>query len=464
MYWLISAAAGVIVLFVLFISVITRYKKCPSDKILIVYGKVAKGSTSKCVHGGAAFVWPIIQDFAYLSLTPMQIEVPLQNALSKQNIRVDVPSNFTVGISTKPEIMTAAAERLLGLQPAEIQGIAKEIIFGQLRLSVAMMDIEEINADRDKFLENIYKNVEVELEKIGLRLINVNITDIQDESGYIKSLGQKAAAEALNKAKKDVAEKDRDGAIGQANADKDKRVNVASANATAVEGENTAQVTVANSTSDMRQKKAEAERAAIAAEKVANAKALQEAYAAEQIAEAARADRERATQTANEVVKAEIDRKKIEIAAGAQAEKLRLEARGQADATYANLEAQARGLKEMLVRQAEGLKEIVAATGSSPLQAQQAAMLMIVDKLPEIIRIQVEAIKGIKIDKVTVWDGMGNGAGNGKPTTANFLSGMLGSVPPLQDLFNMAGMKLPEYLGQVAEKLAIVEKPEVKKS
>jgi len=463
MYLLIAAAAGVIILFVLFISVLTRYKKCPSDKILIVYGKVAKGSTSKCIHGGAAFVWPIIQDYAYLGLTPMQIEVPLQNALSKQNIRVDVPSNFTVGISTKPEIMTAAAERLLGLQSKEIQGIAREIIFGQLRLSVATMDIEEINADRDKFLENIYKNVEVELEKIGLRLINVNITDIQDESGYIKSLGQKAAAEALNKAKKDVAEKDRDGAIGQANADRDKRVQVAGANATAVEGENAAQVTIANSTSDMRQKKAEAERAAIASEKVATAKALQEAYAAEQIAEATRADRERATQTANDVVKAEIDKKKIEIAASAQAEKLRLEARGQADATYANLEAQARGLKEMLIKQAEGLKEIVAAAGNNPQQTQQAAMLMIIDKLPEIVKTQVEAIKGIKIDKVTVWDGMGNGSGNGKPTTANFLSGMLGSVPPLQDLFNMAGMKLPEYLGKTPEKPAITtETTEVK--
>jgi len=459
MYWLIGAAAGVVILFVLFISVLTRYKKCPSDKILIVYGKVAKGSTSKCIHGGAAFVWPVIQDYAFLSLTPMQIEVPLQNALSKQNIRVDVPSNFTVGISTKPEIMTAAAERLLGLNAKEIQGIAREIIFGQLRLSVATMDIEEINADRDKFLENIYKNVEVELEKIGLRLINVNITDIQDESGYIKSLGQKAAAEAINRAKKDVAEKDRDGETGKANADRDKRVNVASANATAVEGENTAQVTIANSMSEMRQKKAEAERAAMAAEKVTSAKALQEAYAAEQLAETARAERERATQNANEVVKAEIDKKKIEIAAEAQAEKLRREARGQADATFANLEAQARGLKEVLVKQADGLKEIVAAAGGDP---QKAAMLMIVDKLPEIVKTQVEAIKGIKIDKVTVWDGMGGGSSNGKPTTANFLSGMLGSVPPLQDLFNMAGMKLPEYLG---EKVAQIEKPvvEVKK-
>jgi uncharacterized membrane protein YqiK len=188
-----------------------------------------------------------LPDYEFLSLTPISINVDLRNALSKQNIRIDVPSRFTVGISTEPGVMQNAAERLLGLKQDEVEALAMDIIFGQLRLVVATMDIEEINTDRDKFLDAVSRNVETELKKIGLRLINVNVTDIKDESGYIEALGKEAAAKAINDAKKSVAEKNRDGAIGEAEAKMDERIRVTKANATAIEGENTAKVTVANS-------------------------------------------------------------------------------------------------------------------------------------------------------------------------------------------------------------------------
>jgi len=466
MLLLVTISVSVIVLVVLLISVLSRYKRCSSDKILVIYGKVAKGHTSKCIHGGAAFVWPIIQDYSYLSLTPMQIEVDLDNALSKQNIRVSVPCNFTVGISTDPIIMANAAERLLGLNYKDQAAVAKEIIVGQLRLVVAMMDIEEINADRDRFLKNIYDNVEKELEKIGLRLINVNIKDLMDESGYLVALGKNAAADAINKAKKLVAEKNRDGFVGEAEAVRDQtikvaqatsvsqsgqavaqqemRVNVANANARAVEGENTASVAVAVSTADMRQKKAEAERAAVAAEKVKSANALQEAYRAEQDAETARAERDRATKNANEVVQAEIDKKKIEVAAEAQKNKTIKEAEGASQAVFLNMEAKARGIMEILTKQAEGLKQIVEAAGGDP---DKAATLLIIDKLPQLVETQVKAISNLQIDKIVVWD---NGA-KGEGSTANFLSGLMGSVPPLQNLFKMAGMELPGLLGKSIE-------------
>jgi flotillin len=208
----IGIIAAIVFIFILIFSLLRRYKRCPSDRILVVYGKVGKGTdklnrTAKCIHGGAAFIWPIIQDYAYLDLTPQSIEVNLTNALSKQNIRVDVPSRFTIGISTEPGIMENAAERLLGLSKESVHNLALDIIFGQLRLVVATMDIEEINNNRDKFLANVSSNVEAELKKVGLKLINVNLTDIRDESGYIEALGKEAAAKAINDAKKSVAEK-----------------------------------------------------------------------------------------------------------------------------------------------------------------------------------------------------------------------------------------------------------------
>lgn len=439
---LLAIGFAILFFFIVIISFIRRYKRCPSDRILVVYGKVGGGSSAKCIHGGAAFIWPVIQDYQFLDLTPISIEVNLVNALSKQNIRVNVPSRFTIGISTEPGIMQNAAERLLGLGQNEIQELAQEIIFGQLRLVVASMDIEEINSDRDKFLTNISKSVESELKKVGLKLINVNITDIVDESGYIEALGKEAAAHAINAARKSVAEKNRDGSIGEANAVQDQRTQVAAANAKAVDGENVAKIDVANSDSLRRQREAEAERTAIASEKVQAARALEESYAAEKNAEIARAERERSSQMADIVVPAEIDKKKVEIDAEAEAEMIRRKARGEADAIFAKAEAEAKGIYEILTKQAEGLDKIVKAAGDNP---KDAVLLLIADKLPELVKTQADAIKNIKIDKVTVWDS-GSKSADGKNSTANFISGMYKSVPPLQEMFNMAGMQLPEYL------------------
>ena len=426
------------VLFVTFTAILARYKRCPSDKVLVIYGKTGRDASAKCIHGGAAFIWPVFQSYQFLDLTPISIECNLTNALSKQNIRVDVPCRFTVGISTEPESMTNAAERLLGLQIDDIRNIATDILFGQLRLVIATMDIEEINADRDKFLANVSTNVEAELRKIGLKLINVNVTDIRDESGYIEALGKEAAAKAINDAKKSVAEQNRYGETGKAVADKDTRINVAAADADAVKGENSAKIEIANSDALRREKQAEAERLAVAAEKVQAAKALEEAYKSERDAEMARAEREKATQQANIVVSAQIEKEKAIIEAEAEAEQLRRKAKGEADAIFAKMDAQARGTLEILAKQAEGFGQLVAAAGGD---AQQAITMLITDKLPELVKTQVEAVKGINIDKVTVWDS--GKSENGKTATANFVSGLMGSVPPLEELFKMGGMSLP---------------------
>ena len=423
----------VVVLFAAIMAILSRYRKCPSDKVLVIYGKVGtdkngQARSARCIHGGAAFIVPIIQSYEYMDLTPISINVDLKNALSRQNIRIDVPSRFTVGISTEPGVMQNAAERLLGLKLMEIQELAKDIIFGQLRLIIATMDIEEINSDRDKFLLAVSNNVEIELKKIGLKLINVNVTDITDESGYLEALGKEAAAKAINDAKKSVAEKHRDGEIGQANAQKDQRIQVAAANASAIDGENQAKIEVAQSEALRREREAEALRQATAAEAVQAAKAKQEAYIAQQSAEQTRAELEKATQTADVIVKAQISKQQAEIEAEAQAEVVRRKAKGEADAIF---------------KQAEGMRKLVEAAGGD---ANAAVKLIVADKLEELISIQVEAIKNIKIDKITVWD---TGAGaDGKGSTANFLSGLMQSVPPLNDLFKQAGMSLPDFLGE----------------
>lgn len=436
----------VLIVFMILLLVATRIKKCPSDKIMVVYGKVSKSSdgthrSAKCVHGGTEFIVPLFQAYAFLDLTPISISVDLKSALSRQNIRIDVPSIFTVGISTEQGVMQNAAERLLGLKLPQIQELAKDIIFGQLRLVIATMDIEEINTDRDKFLEAVSRNVEGELKKIGLRLINVNVTDISDESGYIVALGKEAAAKAINDAKISVAEEDRKGAIGEANAKKDQRINVATADSLAIKGENEAKIAVADSLSLLRENQAAAEQRAVSAEKINAAKALSDAYEAEKDAELVRASREQATQEADIIVKTEISKKRIELEAEAEAERTRRQARGEADATFAKMEAQARGVKAVLAAQADGLADIVKAAGGD---TNEATRLMIADKIEKLVATQVEAIKNLKIDKITVWDG--NGSDKDKTATANFVSGMMKSLPPMTDLFAMTGLTMPELI------------------
>ncbi|WP_127125449.1 flotillin family protein [Pseudoflavitalea rhizosphaerae] len=482
---IMTIVVGAVVLFVTILALVSRYKRCPSDKILVIYGRTG-GTSAKCIHGGGAFIWPVIQDYAFLDLKPLSIEANLTNALSRQNIRVDVPCRFTIAISTEADNMNTAAERLLGLSAEQIQELAKDILFGQLRLVIATMTIEEINSDRDKFLENISKNVDSELKKIGLKLINVNVTDIKDESGYIAALGKEAAAKAINEAKISVAEQEkigetgkaladrekdtqiaethrdrdvkiaitqkdkeisiatavRDETIGKAEADRDTRVKTAEANAIAIQGENEAKISIANSEALRREKEAEALRVAISAEKVQQAKALEASYVAEQKAEDARSQRERATQVANIVVPAEIAKQRAIIEAQAAAETIRENAKGEADAIFAKMQAEANGLYEILTKQAEGYKQVVAAAGGD---ANKAFQLLLIEKLPELVATQVEAVKNIKIDKITVWDSA-NGNGTNGTSTSNFVSNMMKTVPPLNDLFNMAGLNLPDYL------------------
>jgi len=479
-----GATAVLIILLVflllgMFAFLVKRYKRCPSDRILVIYGKVGgSGRTAKCVHGGAAFIIPIIQDYEFLDLTPIPIEIGLENALSKQNIRVNVPSRFMVAISTEPGVMQNAAERLLGLTQAEIRHLAADIIFGQLRVVIATMDIEEINADREKFLTNVSSSVEHELRKIGLKLINVNVTDITDDAGYIEALGQEATAGAVNDAKKQVAEKNRDGEIGMAYAQKDQRIqvaeansdaeigeahanqnqrtNVAAANAKAIDGENTAKISVAMSDAERMKKEAEAEKISVTAEKVNEAEAKKAAYEAEKQAELKRAEREAATQKANIIVPAEIEKEKVIIEAEAEAEKQRRIAKGEADAIFLEMEAEARGTFEILSKQAAGYKLMVESAGKN---ARDAVLMMIAERLPELVETQVEAIKNIKIDKVTVWD---SGNGDGSSSTANFMKGMMGAVPPLEDLFKLAGMELPNYLKGKSSDSKIEDAEEVK--
>ena len=373
----------VLIIIAALIFVANQYKRCPSNKVIVVYGKTGGTSTAKCVHGGGTFIIPLIQDYGVLSLEPMTTDIDLKGALSKGNIRVAVPSTFTFGISTKDAIMINAAERLLGLTKSDIIVQASDIILGQLRLAIATLTIEEINQDREKFLEQINANVNTELNKIGLEIINVNIKDITDESGYIDAIGKKAAAEAINKAKVEVAQQEKLGEVAKANAERDVLI--------------------------------------------------------------AQKEREEARLKKEELARQEVEKLKIQVEADAEAERLRRIANGEADAIKAKYFAEAQGVQAVLEAKAKGYDQLVKISNNKP---EIATSFLMIEKIEDIVARQVEAIKNIKFDKITVWDG-GAGSKEGS-TTANFMRDLIKALPAMHDLAGQAGVELPSILGKVA--------------
>ena len=486
--------------FGMLLMLFSRYKRCPSNRVLVIYGKVAGGNTAKCIHGGAAFVMPLIQDYAFLNLEPHQIEIPLKGALSAENIRVNVPSVFTVAIGTDPEVMQNAAIRLLGLNIQEIKQQAGDIIFGQLRQVLASMQIQEINRDREKFLQSIQMSLEPELKKIGLVLINVNITDITDESGYIEAIGRKAAAEAVQKAKVAVAEQEKNGQIGITEADREKaiqvsnavklkeigtreaqreqavrvaqldkeqkigeqtagfereaqvkdaerqmRIALAGANAKAITGEAQAQAEVALAQANLQVKQAEAFQMGETRKREAEA-AVQEAQnRAMAKAALAQAERIEAERRAAVEAPAKAERARILVEADAEAQKRSIEAAGQAKAIFAKLEAEAKGQYEILAKKAEGLRQIIAACGGAP----QAFQMLMLEHLDAMAHASAQAISGIKFDKVVVWEN-GGGNGQGPTSTSHFLQSLARVMPPMMQVMkDIGGVEMPEFLARL---------------
>ncbi|HKX45914.1 MAG TPA: SPFH domain-containing protein [Planctomycetota bacterium] len=496
--WIGLVVALAFIFFGLLVALSRRYKRCPSNRVLVVYGRAGSGRVARTMHGGGTLVLPLLQDYAYLSLDPIQIEIPLDGALSMENIRISVPSVFTVAIGTEPAIMNNAAIRLLGLTTAEIAKQAEDIIFGQLRQVIASMAIEDINRDREQFLSSVQNSLEPELAKIGLVLINVNIKDITDESGYIEAIGRKAASQAIQQALIDVAEQEKKGSIGVADAERERaiqvanadklreigiseadrekvvriadlskertvgersaeyqreaqvkdaeremRVRVSEANAAAVEGENLNKARVAQANAELAIREAEAYQAAETRRREAEGAVLEAQHLAQARAAEAEAKRREAEKRAELEAVAKAEKAQTIVDAEAAAQQRVIAARAEAEAIYAKLEAEARGQYEILAKKAAGLKAIVEGTGGAP-QAFQMLMLEHIEKLSENA---ARAISNIKFDKIVVWDG---NSSDGKSATANFVQSLGGALPPvLKIMRDIGGIEMPEYFGKL---------------
>lgn len=469
---IVLALAVSLVISVLFLA--SRYKRCPSNKILVVFGRAGEGSKSaRCYHGGGAFVWPVFQDYAYLSLSPMKLPIILKNALTSQGVQVNIGSNFTIAIENESSGMQLASERLLGLNSEQIGSMAAEIIIGQLRSAVGTMTVNEIISGREKFLSAVNTEVAQELKKVGIHLINANIESIADEKGYIEALGKAETARVVNEAMIQVAEQERVGAEGVSSAERQKTVTVANNEAESVNGRKEAE---AKTRIFVQKREAEAaqgenDSAAAIAESVSKKKIRE--TEAERLAQTARAsaeksvaeaqiESEKAKLRASEVVREQIDKEKEEVMAHkaasvkkiaadaevyqiqalAQANRNRVEAEAEGEATAIRVrkEAEAEGDRAILMAKAEGMSAFVQACGDDP---QAAAQMMLIERMPELTEKLASAISGIKIDKIAILNGGKEGGGN---SLSSITHDMVKSVPTLHLIADTLGIKLPSML------------------
>ncbi len=512
----VVAVAAILVAFVFFGVIIlfaSRYKRCPSNQIMVIFGKSASQSSALCIHGGAKFIVPLLQDYAFLSLEPMQIEIPLRGALSMENIRVNVPSVFSIAIGTTPELMQNAAIRLLGMTRPAVAKQAEDVIFGQLRQVIASMRIDEINRDREVFLQNIQQSLEPELRKLGLILINVNVTDITDESGYIEAIGQKAASEAIQKARGDVADNERMGEIRVADAEKDKAIQVANAKKeqtigtreadrqqivktaeieqeqavrladlerVKLVGQQSAEFSrdaeIKEAERDMRIKLADANAEAVKGENLAQAVVVNStAELAVKKAEAFELSETRKRQANATVEEAEHKaqtlaataraarveaERRAELEAPAKAEKARVIVEAEAVAEQKRIEAEgeAAAIFAKLEAEARGQYEILKKKGEGLHEivkacggAKEAFQMLMLDHFDELVNASAQAISSIKFDKVVVWDGAGgaNGA-DGATATSNWLRNMAKTLPPMLEVMKeIGGVEFPEILAKL---------------
>lgn len=479
--------------------VLSRYRKCRPDEILIKYGRTGKDGAAKIITGGGAFIWPIIHSYATMSLRPVQLQLDIKEAAAKGMIRTNVPTNISVVISNEPDLQQIAVKRLLGMSDQELRELIKETIYGQVRMVIARMSVEELNGNRDKFSQEVEINVNNELKKYGLELKTINIQDIRDNAKIIDNLGEQAKAEADKIAQVNIAtqkrermiqvaeqqrieeatvantnkekeiaiaetEKDRDTAIAEAERDREtavakaqaeKEASIAEAEAkrdvrnaeaikTAKLGENKAAEEIAKSQAELAVVQAEAVQKKGEADAVAAASVKRRTEEENQKVEAARAKKVEAALRADEIVPAEIARNKVEIEADAVAEKAKREAKGQADAILLKAKAEAEAIR--LKGEAEGaakaaLLKADADNFTQMLEASQthpeiAVQFKMVDNYVKIAEAQAEAYQNLKLGDVKVY-GDANTAGD-------FMSRLMHSIAPVLDITR--SMPLPGKL------------------
>lgn len=456
----IMILSGVIGLMVMGRIASKNYIKVPPNKVAIFYGRKHKVDGRevgfRVVSGGAKLKLPVVEDLMWLDLNMFSIDLFVKNAPNKDGVLVSVKGVANVKILSDQASLMAAAERFLGMQPMQIQGIAHKNLEGHLRAIIGKLSVEEIVTDRGKLNQTVLSEAGEDLKKMGLSVDVLTIQEVEDEHEYIKSLGEKRTAEVKRDAEIGSAEAKRQATMQATTANQEAEVKKQENLALEAEAVKKLTVKQAEYRAETLAAEAKAEQAGLLATAEAK-KAVVEKEIAVAVAEAERREKEllrekvrpAEAEKASAIAQAEGDRQKNILAAEAEKQKKVLEGEGKAAAIRAEGQAEADAIRAKLVAEAEGILKKAEAyeklnQSGQILQILEAAQQLVPNALKEFAGVMQAAASPLgHADKIVVIDSGGaNGNGSAIERYANIgpqmIFGMLEKAKAMG--FDLEGM------------------------
>lgn len=405
-------AALVILLLILLIS---SYKKVGPNQVLFITGAFLRGRV-KVIKGGGAFVWPVLQQAQVQTLDTFNIDVSVEDIMTKTQVPVDVKATALLRVGSSVDMLATAAEKILGLDADERDEQLTEIVKGGLREVLTTLTPVEAN-DRGTFQEAVINNITDTFANLGLEITKLTITSISDKNGYYKSLYTKDVEDKKADARVATAEADKRASLVEAQNEQEKQAAQLEAQKQIAANERDTKVAQAKYQAEVNQQNAIAQKAADIA-------------AAEQqvIVEQKNAEVNKQQQQATTIVTANANAQQMQIMAEAAAKKKQIDAQADANQIKISADAEANRRKQLADADAYGTKQNgeaeadkIAKTGTANANAQkamqealnskqgQAAMQMaIIKMLPQLVEASAKAMANAK--NLTIFNGA-EGAG-----------------------------------------------------
>jgi len=454
--------AGAVVLALILLAVITINRLIvivPPNMASVITGRkrtLEDGETVgyRTVNGGRTLRIPMIEQVQWLSLTTIPLELSVDDAYSKGNIPLAVKAIANVKIASQPEaVFNNAVERLLGKNIAQIEGLARETLTGNLRGVLAKLTPEEVNEDRLGFAKHLSEEADHDLKKLGLQLDVLKIQHVMDRVGYLQAIGEKRTAEAL-----------RDAEIAKATA-------IAETRQKQAEAKRVAEVAQAQNEAETKQQQAQARQQAEVAEADAEAAIKQQQAHARQLSDVAaaqanvkiaeaqnalrvrQAELGREAETTERVAKisaqqAETEARTIWEARRVEMEKTRLQADvvQPAEAARMAAEAKAKATAAPILETGRAQAEVLRMLYAQIEQGGEAGVqVFLAEKLPALLGVTVDAMKDVNIGRLTVVDsGSGHGVANAATQRVN------ASIAALEQVAGAMGLDIEALFRRMA--------------
>jgi len=376
----ILIGTGILAAFILFIVMVKLMHICQPNEVLIFSGakrKLADGRELgyQIIKGGRRVRRPLFEVVDRMDLTNMPIELAVTGAYSKGGIPLNVHGIANLKIAGEQPMLDNAIERFMGVERHRIMAVAKETLEGNLRGVLATLTPEEVNADKIKFAQSLLNEAEDDLRHIGLELDTLKIQDVSDEVNYLDSIGRKQSAEVLKNATIAEARNKADASIQSAQNRQQTEVSRLDAQ-------------LGTLRADMARRVTEAETMSVAV--VAEAKG-------DVAAKLARAKAELDVQQARvEQVRRQLQADVLE---PARANKSAAEAQAKGDA--ASIIEQGRATAAAMQEIATSWRRV----------GENARQVFLMQKVDQLMRIVMSSAGDLKIDRLTVLGGGGDGTG-----------------------------------------------------